>query len=317
MQAFPEGGEHAPANRRKRSQASLWQRITYSESFWAYLFLTPTIIGLVGFMLGPIVAALAFSLTNWNIVDAPRWQGLGNYQTLFKERLFWIALGNTGRYMLGAIPLEMLVSLLLALALNQGLRFQALFRTLYFTPAVCSIVALALVWRLIFDVRMGILNLFLGLLGIDPVPWLMTPATAMPAVIIMSVWRGVGYPVLLWLAALQGVPQSYYDAAEVDGAGRWARFRYVTWPFLTPTTFFMLIMDCIASFQVFQETFVLTGGGPRRSTYTLVYYIYEKAFQNFSVGYACAIAYVLFFLVLILTAVQFRLQNRWVHYEVA
>ena len=302
---------------RLRPSINAWQRLTYSDAFWAYLFLLPALVGLVGLTLGPILAALGFSLSVWNIVDAPRWVGLANYRALAAEPLFWKALGNTFRYMVGAIPTEMVISLALALALNQGRRLEVVFRTIYFVPTVCSGVALALVWRLIFDLRMGMLNQVLGYFGLDPVPWLMTPRTAMPAVIIMSVWRGVGYPVILWLAALQGVPQVYYDAAQVDGAGRWARFRYVTWPFVTPTAFFMLIMDIIASFQVFQQTFVLTNGGPRWSTYTLVFYIYERAFRLFAVGDACAVAYVLFVLILLLTTVQFWLQKRWVHYELA
>lgn len=301
-------GRHGP---------SLWQRLSYSDSFWAYLFLAPTIAGLIAFSAGPIVASAIISLTKWNIVTTPIWRGLANYQDLARDRLFWTALRNTMRYMLGSIPLSMGVSLILALALNQGLRFQALFRTLYFTPSVCSAVALALVWRLIFDRDMGILNWFLAFLGLGPVPWLMTPRTAMPALIIMSVWQGIGYPTVIWLAGLQGVPQVYYDAAQVDGAGRWGQFRYVTWPFVTPTAFFLLIISCISSFQVFQSTFVLTGGGPQRSTYTLVFYIYDKAFQWFQMSYASAIAYVLFFMVLVLTLLQFRTQGRWVHYDTA
>ena len=299
----------------RRHRLSFWQRLSYSEDFWGYLFLLPTIIGLIVFSAGPIIAAAGFSLTKWNIVSAPVWRGLANYQGLLKERLFWTALRNTLRYMLGAIPLSMVLSLALALALNQRLRFEALFRTIYFIPSVCSVVALALVWRVIFDSHIGLLNWFIGLFGLDPVFWLLTPATAMPSVIIMSVWDGIGYPVVLWLAGLQSVPQVYYDAAMVDGAGSWARFRHITWPLLSPTTFFMLVISCINSFQVFAQTFVLTSGGPQRSTYTLVYYIYEKAFQDFNMGYACAVAYVLFFFVLILTMVQFRLQSTWVHYD--
>ena len=300
---------------RQTPGVSFWHRLTYSDDFWAYLFLTPTILGLLFFSAGPIIAAFGFSLTKWNIVSPAEWRGLGNYRALFDQKLFWIALRNTLRYMAGAIPLSMGVSLVLALALNQKLRLEALFRTIYFTPSVCSMVALALVWRLLLDRDLGLINYFLGFAGIRKVPWLLTPATAMPGVILMSVWNGIGYPTLLWLAGLQSVPQVYYDAAVVDGADRWAKFRYVTWPFLTPTAFFMLIISCIGSFQVFESTFVLTGGGPQRSTYTLVYYIYDAAFREFNMGFACAIAYVLFFFVLILTVVQFRLQRAWVHYE--
>jgi multiple sugar transport system permease protein len=160
-----------------------------------------------------------------------------------------------------------------------------------------------------------VLNDLIGIVGLAPVPWLMKPAYAMPAVIIMSAWQGIGYPVLLWLAGLQGIPQSYYDAAKVDGAGPLQLFRHITWPMLTPTTFFMLVISVIGSFQVFESTFVLTAGGPMRATYTLVYFIFEDAFQNFIMGRASATAYVLFFFVFILTVTQLRLQKRWVNYE--
>ena len=305
---------HAAVSRRS---GSVWERLIYNEEFWAYLFLAPTLLGLFLFTLGPILAAFGISLTRWNIVDPPRWQGLNNYRNLLNDGLFWKSLGNTARYMAMAIPLEMALSLLLAIALNQGLRLEALFRTVFFTPGVVSGVAMALVWGQIFDFRSGLLNHLLRLVGISPVPWLMNTTTAMPAVVLMSVWQGVGYPTILWLAALQSVPKEYYDAAAVDGAGRWARFRFVTWPFITPTAFFMLIMDCIASFQVFQQTYVLTRGGPRQSTYTLVLLIYDRAFRSFLWGDASAMGYVLFFLMLALALIQFRLQKRWVHYGLA
>jgi multiple sugar transport system permease protein len=297
--------------------ASALQRINYSETFWAYLFLAPTLIGLLVFSLGPILASLGLSLMKWNIIDTPKWVGLLNFQVLFKESLFWKALVNTLRYMVMAIPLEMLLSLVFAVLLSRGLRGESFFRTAFFAPGVCSVVAMAMVWRQIFDFKLGMLNGLLSYFGVNPIPWLLITQTAMPAVVLMSVWMGVGFSMLLWLAALQGVPQTYYDAALVDGAGRWAKFRYVTWPLITPTAFFMLIIDVIASFQVFQQTFVLTGGGPQQSTYTLVLYIYDKAFRNFLLGDASATAYVLFFIMLGLTVVQFRLQKRWVNYELA
>ncbi|HEV8638595.1 MAG TPA: sugar ABC transporter permease [Chloroflexota bacterium] len=296
--------------------SSRWQRLRYSDNFWGWLFVLPTVIGILVFAAGPILAAFAISLTRWNIVNPPVFVGLDNYQeVVFEQELFWIALRNTLTYMVGVIPLQMSVALLIALALNQGLRYQALFRTLYFLPSVCSTVALALIWRVLFDYKLGVLNWFLDLVGLAPVPWLMRPSVAMPALIIMSAWQGIGYPMVLWLAGLQGIPQSYYDAAKVDGAGRLALFRHVTWPLLTPTTFFMLIIACINSFQVFEGTYVLTGGGPQRATYTLVFFIYEDAFRNFIMGRASAVAYVLFAFILVLTVVQLRLQKRWVNYD--
>jgi multiple sugar transport system permease protein len=301
----------------KGKAASLWQRINYSETFWGYLFLAPTLLGLLVFTLGPILASLGLSMMKWNIVDTPVWVGVRNYQVLFKDPLFWKAMTNTVRFMVMAIPLEMGLSLILAMLLNQGLKGISFFRTAFFAPGVCSIVATAMVWRQIFDYKLGLLNGLITLFGGNPVPWLMITPTAMPAVVIMTVWAGVGYSMLLWLAALQGVPQTYYDAAVVDGAGGWAKFRHVTWPMITPTAFFMLVLNIISSFQIFQQTFVLTSGGPRQSTYTLVLYIYEKAFRNFLLGDASATAYVLFFIMLGLTIIQFRMQKQWVNYELA
>lgn len=292
------------------------QRLSYSEGFWGYLFLTPTILGLLLLNLGPALASGVISLTNWNIVSAPVWAGLANYERLLQERLFWKALGNTLRYIVLFVPLSMGVSLVLAMALNQKLRFESLFRTMYFAPSVSSTAALALVWIFIFDYNMGLLNWLLELVGLDRVPWLLRPATAMPALVIMSVWQGIGYPTVIWLAGLQAVPQAYYDACKVDGGGLWSRFRYVTWPLITPTAFFLVITSTIASFKVFQSSFVLTAGGPQRSTYTLVYYIYEQGFELYQMSYASAVAYVLFLLILVVTAIQWTAQNRWVHYGV-
>ena len=168
---------------------------------------------------------------------------------------------------------------------------------------------------MLFDYQLGVINWLLGFVNVGPIAWLMTPRSAMPAVIIMSIWQSIGYPIVLWLAGLQGIPQNYYDAAKMDGAGRLALFRHVTWPLLTPTTLFMLVVSCINSFQVFEQTYVLTGGGPQRATYTLVYYIYDEAFRNLNMGRASTIGYVLFFFVLLLTMAQLRMQRRWVHYD--
>lgn len=315
ISASPSGsGVPTPS---RSSVFAFFLRLTFSEVFWGYLFLAPVLFGLLVFTFFPILASFGLSVTKYNIIDTPVWVGLRNYIGLFNDPLFWKSIFNTVRYMLMAIPLEMGLSLLFALLLNKGMKGLPFFRTVFFAPSVCSIVAMAMVWRQIFDYKLGLLNSIVGFLGGSQIPWLMLPATAMPAVVIMSVWQGVGYSMLLWLGALQGVPQTYYDAVVVDGAGPWAKFRYVTWPLITPTAFFMLIIDIIASFQVFQQTFVLTGGGPRQSTYTLILFIYEKAFRNFLFGDASAAAYVLFFIMLALTVIQFRLQKEWVNYELA
>jgi multiple sugar transport system permease protein len=299
-------------------QRPWWKRLVQSDQFWGWLFVAPTVLGLVIFSVGPIVAGFAISLTEWNIVGSPRWVGLANYRDLLfgNDAFFWTALRATVIYTVCVIPLQMTVSLLIAVGLNQGRRFQTLFRTLFFLPAICSIVALALVWRVLFDFRSGLLNWLLQRGGLHPEPWLLTPRNAMISVVLVSAWQGIGYPIVIWLAGLQSIPRDYTDAARVDGAGRATVFRTITLPLLTPTTFFILIISTINSFQVFEQTYVLTpNGGPHRAVYTLVYYIYDEAFRVFAMGRASAIGYILFMIILVLSLAQLRLQRRWVHYD--
>jgi multiple sugar transport system permease protein len=297
-------------------ELSVWSRVSRSDNFWGWLFVAPTVVGLVVFSAGPIIAGFLISLTEWNIVGAPRWVGLANYRDLLGGGLFWTSLRATTIYTICVIPLQMSLSLVIALALNRGRRFQTMFRTLFFLPAVCSIVALSLAWRVLFDYRLGLLNWLLQRGGFHPQPWLLAPRTAMISVVLLSAWQGLGYPIVIWLAGLQAIPQDYQDAARVDGAGQLRVFRTITLPLLTPTTFFILVISTINSFQVFEQTYVLTpGGGPQRAVYTLVYYIYDEAFQTFAMGRASAIGYVLFLIILALSLVQLRLQRRWVHYD--
>ncbi len=300
-----------------RPKRSAWSRLTRSDSFWGWLFVAPTVIGLLVFSAGPIIAGFVISLTEWNIVSAPRWVGLANYRDLLSGgSLFWTSLRSTTIYTVSVIPLQMSLSLVIALALNRGRRFQTFFRTLFFLPAVCSIVALSLVWRVLFDYRSGLLNWLLQRGGFHPQPWLLAPRTAMISVVLVSAWQGIGYPIVIWLAGLQSIPQDYQDAAKVDGANQLTIFRTITLPLLTPTTFFILIISTINSFQVFEQTYVLTpNGGPQRAVYTLVYYIYDEAFQTFAMGRASAIGYMLFLIILTLSLAQLRLQRRWVHYD--
>jgi multiple sugar transport system permease protein len=296
----------------------LQTRLAQSEQFWGWLFVAPTVLGLVIFSVGPIIAGFAISLSEWNIVGSPRWVGLTNYRGLLfgHDAFFWTALRATTVYTVCVIPIQMAVSLLIAVGLNQGRRFQTLFRTLFFVPAISSVVALGLVWRVLFDFRSGLLNWLLQRGGFHPEPWLLTPRNAMISVVLVSAWQGMGYPIVIWLAGLQSVPRDYADAAKVDGAGRITVFRTVTLPLLTPTTFFILIISTINSFQVFEQTYVLTpNGGPHRAVYTLVYYIYDEAFRVFAMGRASAIGYILFMIILVLSLAQLRLQRRWVHYD--
>jgi multiple sugar transport system permease protein len=287
-----------------------------SESRWAWLFLAPTLLGLAVLSAGPIVAALGISLSKWDLLTAPKFVGLDNFAALAADRRFLTALRNTVFYTATSVPIGLLLGLGLALALNQRLRGISWIRTAYFLPVVTSTVAISLVWSWIYSPDSGPLNAVLGFVGLPAQKWITDPFWAMPSIVVMSVWQGLGTTVIIFLAGLQGIPEEYHDAAAVDGAGRWASFRHVTLPLLTPSIFFTGILALIDSFQVFDQVYVLARPGrPTDATVTLVYTIYENGFQNFKMGYAAAAAWVLFLIVAVLTVVYFRLQNRWVHYQ--
>jgi multiple sugar transport system permease protein len=285
------------------------------EVIEAYLYLLPTCVGLILFSLGAIVVSVGISFTDWNILQPPHWVGLSNYVRLFSTPLNWQVFGNTLYYMGVIVPVGTALALGLALALNWGLRGIVLLRSLYFLPVISSTVAVSLVWGWLYNQQFGLINYLLSLVGITGPAWLADTRTAMPAVIIMSIWKGLGYNMVIFLAGLQGIPQELYEAAAIDGAGAWARFRYVTLPLVSPTTFFVVVLSTIAAFQVFDQTYVMTGGGPAYSTTTLALFIYQNAFQWFHMGYAAALSYVLFAAVAVVTLVQFRVQGRFVFYR--
>jgi multiple sugar transport system permease protein len=291
------------------------QRRRINEIALAYLFLLPTLLGLLFFSLGPVVAGFLVSFTNWNILLSPHWVGLTNYQALVDQDLPRKVLGNTFYYTIFNVPLNMALALGVALLLNQKLRFVALYRAVYFLPVVSSTVAASLIWAWLFSPNFGPINYFLEFVGIPGPPWLGSTRWAMPAVIIMSVWKGFGTNMLIFLAGLQGIPQEMMEAAMIDGANTWQRFWRVTWPLLSPTTFFVLVISCIASFQVFEQVFIMTDGGPAYATTVLGLFIYLNAFRYNNMGYAAAAAYILFAIILTITLVQFRLQGRWTNYD--
>jgi multiple sugar transport system permease protein len=287
-----------------------------AESRWAWVFLAPTLLGLAVLSAGPIVAALGISLTKWDLLTPPRFVGLDNFATLLGDHRFQVALRNTAFYTATSVPLGLVIGLGLALALNQRLRGISWIRTAYFLPVVTSTVAISLVWSWIYSPDHGPLNGVLGFFGLPAQKWISDPFWAMPAIVIMSVWQGLGTTVIIFLAGLQGIPEEYYDAASVDGAGPRARFRHVTLPLLTPSIFFTGILALIDSFLVFDQVYVLARPGkPFDATVTVVYTIYENGFQNFKMGYAAAGAWVLFVIVAVFAAIYFRFQNRWVHYQ--
>ena len=284
------------------------------EAAYGWLFVIPHIAGLFIFTIGAILASGYLSLTEWDLFGAPRWVGLDNYRRLAEDEIFWKALWNTVYYTGLRVPFSLLFSLIVALLMNLKIRGILWWRVVYFVPAISSSVAIALVWRWIYSKDFGILNAFLAWFGVAPLSWLTSETLAMPAVIVMSVWWSVGTNMVIYLAALQGVPGQLYEAAELDGAGAWGKFRRVTFPMITPTTFFLLVLGTIGSLQIFDILYVMTQGGPNFATTSLVMYIFQNAFEYLEMGYASAVAWVLFFIILALSLVQLRFSG-WVHYE--
>jgi multiple sugar transport system permease protein len=302
------------------------------ESRTAYWFISPFLIGLVVFTLGPMVLSLLMSFADWDVILPARWRGLQNYQEAFTgDPRFWVSLRVTFVYTFFAVPLGVLGSLGLALLLNQKVRGMPLYRTCYYLPSLASVVAASLIWRRLFQPEGGLINTiiygadgkgdFLGLATFlgrysptgEPVNWLGNEATSLPALIIMSLW-GIGGGMVILLAGLQAIPQHYYEAALLDGAGTWKKFRNVTFPLLTPSLFFVLITGVIGSFQVFTQAFVITAGGPGDSTRFFMLHLYNQAFTSLRMGYASALAWVLFVIILFFTMVQFKM-SKWVYYE--
>lgn len=284
---------------------------------WAALgFLAPNLIGFIGFTVVPIGASLALSFYEWPLLDAPTFAGLANFVRLFtRDTVFWSVVGNTLYFVVGYMVLNLLLSLALAVWLTTRIRGRGFFRFVFFLPVVSPMVANAVVWRLLFTQEDGLFASLSKFFFGSPGPnWLGSPEWAMPAVIIMSVWAGFGYNMIIFIAGIEAIPKSLYEAAEIDGAGRWARLTRITLPLLTPSIFFASVMTLISSLQVFAQPFILTGGGPGSSTTTIVYYLYQYGFQSYEMGYASSIAWSLFILIMSLTYIQFRAQKKWVHY---
>jgi multiple sugar transport system permease protein len=281
----------------------------------AYLFLLPGLLVLTLFFFVPVGAALLLSFTDFDIyaiasIDNLRIVGFRNYIDLFQNPLFWIALKNTFYFVLIGGPLSVATSLGAAMLLNaKGIRFKGFFRTAYFAPVVTTLVAVAVVWRFMFHARYGLVNWVIGLVGIDPVNWLGDPTYAMPAIIILAIWKNFGYNMIIFIAGLQNIPGYLYEAADVDGANAWQQFRNVTLPMLAPTFLFVSIITMIGYFQLFAEPYVMTEGGPLHATLSIVLLMYEEGFKWWNMGYAAAIAFVLFVIIFIGTLIQLRLQR--------
>lgn len=280
-----------------------------------WLFATPFLLGLLLYWVGPMGYSLYLTLHEWDLIAKPEFAGFANYAALFSDRLLGTTLWNTAYYTFVSVPLQLLLALVLAIALNRGLRAESTFRTILYLPSITPAVASAVVWTQIYNSEYGVLNQILLALGLEPVRWLFIPALAKPAFIFMSLWT-IGPQMVILLAGLQNIPQQMLEAAEIDGAGAWDRFRYVTLPMLSPSLFFNLVIGLIGSFQVFTSAFIMTRGGPQNATLFLVLYLYQNGFNLFKMGYAATLSWVLFAIVMALTLLQLRLSDRWVYYEV-
>jgi multiple sugar transport system permease protein len=289
------------------------EQATESRAGWA--FVTPALLLIGVFFAIPVVSSLLLSFTDFDIYSigdfgSTRFVGLKNYHDLLTTPLFWTALKNTLYFVVVGGPLSAAASLAAALLVNAKLaRFKPFFRSAFFAPWVTTLVAVALVWRYIYHPQYGLLNAALGLIGVGPIDWLGNPHWAMPAIILLSIWKNFGYNMLVFLAGLQSIPEELYEAAELDGAGWWHRFRHITLPMLGPTFVFVGVVTMIASFQIFSEPYVMTQGGPLKSTTTLVLFMYEQGFRWWRLGLSAAIAVILFLLTLAGTLVHLRLRR--------
>ena len=291
-------------------------RLTHrtQETITAWICLLPWVIGFLAFTLGPMLYSFGLGFFKSDMFSKPAFVGLDNYVGLASDPLFIKSLKVTAIYAFVSVPLGIVVALIMSLILNQKIILVSAWRTVYYMPSLISGVALSVLWLQLFNPNAGVINTALKAVGIKGPAWLYSQTWALPALILMSLW-GVGASVLLYLAGLQGIPTTIYEAAKIDGAGAMQRFRHVTLPMLTPTIFFNLLMSLIAAFQFFTQAFVMTSGGPNNATLSMVLYLYRKAFQQLNFGYASAIAWVLFAIVVAFTVILLRSTNRWVFYE--
>lgn len=289
-----------------RHRAAGWRWVALKRRLTPYAFIAPNIALFAVFYLLPLAYAFWISLHDWQLIDTPRFLGLRNYVRMSGDTLFWTSLSHTLLYALGTVPGSLVLGLLLALGLNRRLPLRVLLRSIYFLPVVVSAVAAGLVAAWMFNDNYGVVNALLRSAGLSPIPWLSSPTWALPTLILTTLWLRCGFNMVVYLAALQSIPASLLDAAAVDGANAWQRFRHVTWPLLQPATFLLLILNVIYSFHVFDLIFIMTGGGPGFSTTMLVQYIYQSAFETNEMGYASALGVVLFLIILVFTVIQWR-----------
>lgn len=276
----------------------------------AFMFVILPVIGFLVFSLLPFLYSIYASLTDWNGLGRMNFIGIENFQKLIHDPYFYKTMWNTLFLMLG-IPIGLILSFALASALSRGIKGTTVFRTIYYIPVISSLAAISILWQWAYNGDFGLVNQALDIFGIDGPNWLQNPTTVKPAIILMTVWKGLGYSMLLYLAAIQSVPKTFYEAAELDGATAFQKFRNITWPMVKPVTFFLIVTNIIGGSQIFTEINIMTPtGGPEYSSATIVWYIWQKAFKNWQMGYACSMALVLAVIVFAVTALQFWINSR-------
>ena len=281
----------------------------------AYSFILPNFLGFMILTMIPILFSFVLSVCEWDSANPIKFVGLDNFTRMLTDDTFKISMKNTLYYAVGTVPVTMFLALMLALLMNSKIKGVVAFRAIIFFPYVASLVAVAVVWNALFHPDMGPVNSLLSMIGVqNPPRWSASTTWAMPTIIGLSIWKSVGYYVIVYLAALQGIPRELYESAKIDGANSFQRFCCITWPMVTPTTFFVTIMLTIFAFKVFDIMYITTQGGPGRATNVLVYHIYNRAFIGFEFGYASALSVVLFAIVLIVTIIQFRTEKKFVSY---
>jgi len=293
------------------------------EGRWGLILVSPYLIHLIVFVVGPLIASLYFSLSKYDMLNPPKWVGLENYQKLFHEPLFYKSLWNTIYFAILFVPAQTFLALLLAVALNQKLKALKLFRMAHFIPVISSWTVIMYVADAIFNPRFGLANTFLLKLGLDPQRWFNDEHLVIPLLVLVAVWKGIGYIMIIYLAGLQSVPNELYEAAEMDGAGTIRKFTSITLPLISPTTFLVIVLSSITTFQAFEQIYVMTGGaadisaagGPNNSSLVLMLYLYREGFSFMHMGYASAIAWILFIILFTLTIIQLKIQKKWVHYD--
>lgn len=304
----------APAVKPGRRQRVRLSGLRRREAVWCYVFMAPAVIGVLVFAIGPMIASLWLSFTDYDMLSSPEWIGTKNYVKLFGDKLFQKSLSVTMLYAVVVVPGTILAGLVVAILLNAKIPAMGFFRSAYYLPSVIGGVAVARVWAMLYNTDHGLFNLILGMIGIDGPGWLTDERWAIWSLIFMGIW-GFGGTMLIYLAGLQGIPKELYEAAEVDGASKMRQHLYITVPMLSGVTFFNLVMGIIGALQVFAEPFVLTQGKPNNSTLLVPLYLYRVAFDYLEMGYASAIAWVVFAITLVLTALVFRSLPLWVHTE--